>query len=327
MLEMKVQPTVQTFGYLAYGYCSLEMYCDITILWGDIKRNTESGILLLSRDLYEFILLNFLRGGYFEKVMEVIGYMKENSMYTDKWMYKSEFLKHHKNLYTSLKASNVRTEAQSKRLEYVRAFRKWAVEEEFEGEEGDEEVYEGFLFVLYKPMPGCLVLSKVSITHAGIYQKVDIDVVDEISNEAASTDFVGAAAAARFVTVVLFTYISLNSLQFPAFVLFLLAISNTSTLNGQKHEPHMAMKMARRKPWSETLSNNSSPIDFSRCRRLLLLPSTSSADPKCCHLSTGRHNSFFVGGHLQFVSTWRTKIQLLQQRREGKMKVLVRVAH
>ncbi|KAK2648181.1 hypothetical protein Ddye_015670 [Dipteronia dyeriana] len=126
MLEMKMQPTVQTFGYLAYGYSSLEMYRDITILWGDIKRNTEAGILLLSRDLYEFILLNFLRGGYFERVMEVIGYMKQKSMYTDKWMYKSEFLKHHKNLYRSLKASNVRTEAQKKRLEYVQAFRKWA---------------------------------------------------------------------------------------------------------------------------------------------------------------------------------------------------------
>ncbi|TXG51251.1 hypothetical protein EZV62_023775 [Acer yangbiense] len=126
MFEMKVQPTVQTFGYLAYGYSSLEMYRDITILWGDIKRNTESGILLLSKDLYEFILLNFRRGGYFERVMEVIGYTKENSLYTDKWMYKSEFLKHHKILYTSLEASNVRTEAHSKRLEYVRAFRKWA---------------------------------------------------------------------------------------------------------------------------------------------------------------------------------------------------------
>ncbi|KAH7549702.1 hypothetical protein ACOSP7_025389 [Xanthoceras sorbifolium] len=126
MQEMKIQPTAQTFGYLAYAYSSLEMYRDITILWGDIKRNMETGILMLSSDLFEFLLLNFLRGGYFERVMEVIGFMKGNSMYTDKWMYKSEFLKHHKNLYRSLKASNARTEAQSKRLEYVRAFRKWA---------------------------------------------------------------------------------------------------------------------------------------------------------------------------------------------------------
>ncbi|KAK0587191.1 hypothetical protein LWI29_018832 [Acer saccharum] len=89
MLEMKVKPTVQTFGYLAYGYSSLEMYRDITILWGDIKRNTESGILLLSRDLYEFILLNFLRGGYFERVIEVIGFMKENTQQITSQLWRS----------------------------------------------------------------------------------------------------------------------------------------------------------------------------------------------------------------------------------------------
>ncbi|KAL6313261.1 hypothetical protein AAG906_016670 [Vitis piasezkii] len=64
--------------------------------------------------------------GYFERVMEVIGQMKEQNIYLDKWMYKSEFLKFHKNLYRNVKASNTRTEAQSKRLEYVEAFRKWA---------------------------------------------------------------------------------------------------------------------------------------------------------------------------------------------------------
>lgn len=125
MPEMKIQPTVQTFCNLVYGYSSLEMYRDITIIWGDMKRNMESGNLVVSRDLSEFLLLNFLRGGYFERVMEVIGYMKEHSMYTDKWMYKSEFLKLHKNLYRTLKASKAKTDAQSKRLEYVKAFRKW----------------------------------------------------------------------------------------------------------------------------------------------------------------------------------------------------------
>ena len=124
--EMKIQPTVQTFIILAYGYSCLNMYREITILWGDIKRSMESGSLVLCRDLYEFLVLNFLRGAYFERVMEVIGYMKEQNMYCDKWMYKSEFLKFHKDLYRNLKASNTRTEAQSKRLEYVEAFRKWA---------------------------------------------------------------------------------------------------------------------------------------------------------------------------------------------------------
>lgn len=125
MKHMNIQPTVQTFSYLIDGFSSLGMYRDITILWGDIKRNMGAMDLEVSRDLYEVLHMNFLRGGYFERAMEVIGYMKERNMYCDKWMYKDEFLKLHKNLYWSLKASETRTEAQSKRLEYVKAFRKW----------------------------------------------------------------------------------------------------------------------------------------------------------------------------------------------------------
>lgn len=125
MQEMKIQPTVETFFNMVSGYSSLEMYREITILWGDIKRNMESGNLVVNRDLYEFILLNFLRGGYFERVMEVVGYMKEHGMYIDKWWLKVEFLKLHNDLYRNLKASSARTEAQSKRIEDVRNFRKW----------------------------------------------------------------------------------------------------------------------------------------------------------------------------------------------------------
>ncbi|KAK7318247.1 hypothetical protein RJT34_02946 [Clitoria ternatea] len=125
MVDMKIQPTTETFSFLLCGYSSLGMYREITILWGDIKRFMNSGILVGHRDLYELLLLNFLRGGYFERVMEVIGHMRDNNMCTDKWIYRSVFLKLHKNLYRSLKASNTRTEAQSKRLEHVQEFRKW----------------------------------------------------------------------------------------------------------------------------------------------------------------------------------------------------------
>lgn len=125
MQMMKIQPIVQTFFNMVSGYSSLEMYREITILWGDIKRNIENGNLVVNRDLFQLLILNFIRGGYFERVMEVIGYMKEHGMYIDKWMFKIEFLKFHKDLYRSLKASNARTEAQSNRIEHVRAFRKW----------------------------------------------------------------------------------------------------------------------------------------------------------------------------------------------------------
>ncbi|XP_050225456.1 pentatricopeptide repeat-containing protein At4g17616 [Mercurialis annua] len=125
MQAMKIQPTVQTFAYLVYGYSSLESYRDITFLWGDIKRHMKTTNFLVSRDLYESLLLNFLRGGYFERVMEVAGHMKERKMCTDKGMYKSEFLKLHKNLYKVLKASEARNEVQKKRVEFVQTFRKW----------------------------------------------------------------------------------------------------------------------------------------------------------------------------------------------------------
>lgn len=126
MQDLKIQPTLQTFTNLVCGYSSLGMYRDITILWGDIKRNMDSGNLVVSRDLYEYLLMNFLQGGYFERVMEVIGLMEDCGMCIDKWMYRSEFLKLHKDLYRNLKASETRTEAQKNRLRYVLAFRKWA---------------------------------------------------------------------------------------------------------------------------------------------------------------------------------------------------------
>ncbi|KAM7507211.1 hypothetical protein LguiA_017664 [Lonicera macranthoides] len=125
MVEKNILPNVSTFFALIYGYSSLEMYREITILWGDIKRNNENGNLIVNRDLYELLVLNFLRGGYFERVMEVIGRMKDHGMFADKWMYKREFLKFHKDLYRNLKASKAKDEVQSNRIEHVRAFRKW----------------------------------------------------------------------------------------------------------------------------------------------------------------------------------------------------------
>lgn len=125
MQELNIQPTVQTLAYLIQGYLSLEMYRETTILWGDIKRFMVHGCSLSNRDLYELLLINFLRGGYFERVLEVLRHMKEHSMYADRWMYKQEFISLHKNLYRRLKAIDARTEAQRLRLEHVKAFRKW----------------------------------------------------------------------------------------------------------------------------------------------------------------------------------------------------------
>lgn len=122
---LNIQPTVQTFAYMIEGFSSLKMYREITILWGDIKRYMNCGCSLASRDLYELLIMNFLRGGYFERVMEVLNHMKERSMCADSWLYKNEFLKYHKNLYQRLKAADAKNEAQRLRLKHVTAFRNW----------------------------------------------------------------------------------------------------------------------------------------------------------------------------------------------------------
>ncbi|KAL3818996.1 hypothetical protein ACJIZ3_004901 [Penstemon smallii] len=125
MHQMKIQPTASTFFHMVSGYSSLGMYREITVLWGDIKRNLENrNSSMNNRDLYELLLLNFIRGGYFERVMEVIGFMMEKRMYLDKWHYKTEFLKFHRDLYRKLTASEALNEAQSRRIDYVQAFRK-----------------------------------------------------------------------------------------------------------------------------------------------------------------------------------------------------------
>ncbi|KAL0295613.1 UNVERIFIED_CONTAM: Pentatricopeptide repeat-containing protein [Sesamum calycinum] len=76
----------------------------------------------------KFVLSNkgeaILRG-----FMEVIGFMMENNMFLDKWSYKTEFLKFHRDLYRTLTALEGKDEAQKRRIEHVHAFRKavpWA---------------------------------------------------------------------------------------------------------------------------------------------------------------------------------------------------------
>ncbi|CAH9115224.1 unnamed protein product [Cuscuta europaea] len=126
MKNMKIQPNVATYVNLIHGYSSVGMYREITYLWGDIRRSIENGVALKNCGLYEMLLLSFLRGGYFERVMEVIDLMKESNMYLDKWMFKYEFLKYHRGLYHRMKVFDAKNEVQKKRIEYVKEFKKWA---------------------------------------------------------------------------------------------------------------------------------------------------------------------------------------------------------
>lgn len=127
MEARNIQPNSQTFIHLVNGYSSLEMYREITILWGgEIKRVMEGGgCMVANKDLLDCLLFNFIAGGYFERVMEVVSCMNGFNMYIDKWVYRREFLKRHRSLYKNLRTSETTSEVQKKRLDHVRTFRRW----------------------------------------------------------------------------------------------------------------------------------------------------------------------------------------------------------
>ncbi|CAL5062670.1 unnamed protein product [Urochloa decumbens] len=126
MREQNIMPTSYTFSHILCGYSSMDMHREITMLWGEIKRRLEYGELDVDRDLLDCLILNFLKGGYFSRVMEVINYMSKHNIYCDKWKYRHVFLKLHKNLYRNLSSLHNKTETQNKRIKDVRAFRSWA---------------------------------------------------------------------------------------------------------------------------------------------------------------------------------------------------------
>ncbi|RCV13120.1 hypothetical protein SETIT_2G321700v2 [Setaria italica] len=126
MREQHIRPTYYTFCHILCSYSSMDMHREITMLWGEIKRRLEYGELDVDRDLLDCLILNFLKGGYFSRVMEVISYMSKHNIHCDKWKYRHVFLKLHKNLYRNLNSLHDKTEAQNKRIEDVRAFRSWA---------------------------------------------------------------------------------------------------------------------------------------------------------------------------------------------------------
>ncbi|KAF8669492.1 hypothetical protein HU200_051293 [Digitaria exilis] len=126
MREQNIRPTSYTFCHILCGYSSMDMHREITMLWGEIKRRLENGELDVDRDLLDCLILTFLKGGHFSRVMEVISYMSIHNIYCDKWKYRHVFLKLHKNLYRNLNSLHDKTEAQNKRIEDVRAFRSWS---------------------------------------------------------------------------------------------------------------------------------------------------------------------------------------------------------
>jgi pentatricopeptide repeat protein len=132
MKKLGPQPNSQTFESLIDGYSAEGNYREITIFWGDMKRmvsaSAESGgdVIELDRELHDTLLCSFLRGGYFERSLEVITRMEQQNMFIDKWKYRQLYSKFHKDLYRHTIAPEEQTEAQVKRIQHVLAFKKWA---------------------------------------------------------------------------------------------------------------------------------------------------------------------------------------------------------
>ncbi|EPS67134.1 hypothetical protein M569_07642 [Genlisea aurea] len=125
MRRSNIEPDDSTLFHLIGGYSSAGAYRDVAFLWGEIKRNNR-GALLYGREVLESVLMNLLRGGYFERVMEVVGFMRENGMFVDRGMCRAELLKLHGGLYWRAKtSSDGKDETQRRRIEHVMAFRKF----------------------------------------------------------------------------------------------------------------------------------------------------------------------------------------------------------
>jgi pentatricopeptide repeat protein len=133
MTALGYHPNAQTFHSLIHGYSAAGgQYQEITMLWENMKRMAsavpDSGIkpLKFDQELLDAVLYSFVRGGFFERALEVISMMERQKMVINKFNYRQVYLRYHRDLYKNKKTPKAQTEAQSTRREQVMAFKKWA---------------------------------------------------------------------------------------------------------------------------------------------------------------------------------------------------------
>ncbi|CAA7404016.1 unnamed protein product [Spirodela intermedia] len=118
-------PNAQTFHSLVTGYAAIGgKYVEITDLWGEMKALSGSTPVDFDQELLDSLLYCFVRGGFFLRANEVVGMMERESMFIDKYKYRTLWLKYHRTLYKG-KAPKIQTEAQCKRREAALTFRAW----------------------------------------------------------------------------------------------------------------------------------------------------------------------------------------------------------
>uniref|UniRef100_A0A2P2QBR2 Pentatricopeptide repeat-containing protein n=1 Tax=Rhizophora mucronata TaxID=61149 RepID=A0A2P2QBR2_RHIMU len=118
-------PNVQTFHSMVTGYAATGgKYVEVTELWGEMKSIASATSMKFDQEILDSILYIFVRGGFFVRANEVVGMMEKEKMFTDKYKYRTLFLKYHKTLYKG-KAPRFQTEAQLRKREAALIFKKW----------------------------------------------------------------------------------------------------------------------------------------------------------------------------------------------------------
>ena len=70
--EQNIRPASYIFCHMLCGYSSMDMHREITMLWQEIKHILEYEELDMDRDLLDCLILDFLEGGQFSRVMKVL---------------------------------------------------------------------------------------------------------------------------------------------------------------------------------------------------------------------------------------------------------------
>ncbi|KAK1552119.1 hypothetical protein Q3G72_010690 [Acer saccharum] len=124
MTFLQFEPNDQTYLSLINGYVTAEKYFCVLMLWNEVKRKIstdgETGIKF-DPNLVDAFLYAFVKGGFFDTVMQVVEKSQEMKIFVDKWRYKQAFMETHKKLKVAkLRKRNFR------KMEALIAFKNWA---------------------------------------------------------------------------------------------------------------------------------------------------------------------------------------------------------
>ncbi|KAJ0037818.1 hypothetical protein Pint_23496 [Pistacia integerrima] len=124
MIFLQFEPNGQTYLSLINGYMTAENYFSVLMLWNEVKRkiSTDGGKgVKFDHNLVDAFLFAFVKGGFFDAVMQVVEKSQEMKIFVDKWKYKQAFMENHKKLKVAkLRKRNFR------KMEALIAFKNWA---------------------------------------------------------------------------------------------------------------------------------------------------------------------------------------------------------